>query len=450
MIQGRKSHSTKENEMENKDNTTTNDNNKNNNTVKNTNNTNNNKHNGGHSQHSFSRKLNIFNKGQQPPPHRLPPPKPIKHRNDKSNKIEKQNKTTDNNNNNNNGNNLSKKRSWLFGGGKKESNIPPAATTSVVTSIMKSPENSQNYNDSPTDDSYTNQQRQHQHHHHRYPHFNHLQLTHMGTNIPRSKSWFLKNHNRSPSLLLNSAASSESEDQLDLLSTESTEQNVNTLTNLITRLEEDDSIPIVFSQYSGEPVFKRNIATPTIFKTQVSKFHKFDKFDESSYNLWNVWTIDETTNQKKIERLIECRSDFIEFFKNFNLKEVFIMKSNLVPNILQFKNGYLVKLKLLHGKTLTNTELGLNLFMKCCKYSILNNVPNNAIKINVCGFTYQQKRQLTQIVLWIHPILNMSFDIANQVELLIKSFNFGHNLNKITLVDINNNSKTVISVDLVG
>ncbi|KAI5965228.1 uncharacterized protein KGF55_001448 [Candida pseudojiufengensis] len=395
-----------------------------------------------------SKKFNPFIKYQKHEPHRpapsVPNPKLIKHRDHgNSDKIGKKNPQKEHEQGIHS--KLSKKNSW-WSGRKKESNVP-AATTSVVTTVVKPQEILQDFNTSPMKDFISEQQQQQQH---KQSLQHHMQLTHVEKkNLPRTKSWFSKSHNRSPSLVLQSGASSESEDQLDLLSTESTEQNANNLTNLIKRLEEDDSIPIVFSQYSGESVFKRNISTPTIFKTQVSKFHKFDKFEESSYNLWNVWTIDEETNQKKIERLIECKSDFIEFFKNFNYSKCFIMKSNLVPNILQFKNGYLVKLKLLHGKTSTNTELGLNLFMKCCKYSILNSIPNNSIKINVCGFTYHKKRQLTQIVLWIHPILNMSFDISNQVKLLIKSFNFGHNLNKITLVDINNNSKTVVSVDVM-
>ncbi|KAI3404520.2 hypothetical protein KGF56_002712 [Candida oxycetoniae] len=263
--------------------------------------------------------------------------------------------------------------------------------------------------------------------------------------IPRSRSWFFKSKNKSATTLTHSSGSSESE-HIELLSTESVDTGTSIMT-VIRKVEEDDSIPIVYGNYSGEPTFKKQIEEPTIFQAQLAKFNNFDRFDEAAYFFWNIWEIDES-GKKKIVRIIECSSDFTDIFRNFTYEKVFIMRSSLIPNYNSFKNGYLVKLKLLHGKTATNAELGLHLFVKCCKNSILNNVPNNAINVNVCGYTYARKSSMTSITLWIHPILNMSFDISNQVRLLIQSLNFGINLNKITLVDINNNSKTLINTDL--
>lgn len=262
--------------------------------------------------------------------------------------------------------------------------------------------------------------------------------------VPRSRSWFSNTWNKSTTILTQvNSSSSEDSEPVELLSTESA-NNLSSIDTLIKRLEEDENIPIVIGNYFGEPIFKKNIFESTIFQAQLGKFYSFDKFDEAAYFSWNIWNIDEC-GKKKITRVIECKSDFVDFFRHFNYEKVFIMRTSLVPNYNLFHNGYLVKLKLLHGRTITNAELGLYLFMKCCKNSILNNVPHIALNINVCGYTYTRRKSMTLITLWIHPILSMSFDITNQVKLLIQLLNFGIKLNKITLVDINNNSKTLIN-----
>ncbi|CAK9439648.1 uncharacterized protein LODBEIA_P37480 [Lodderomyces beijingensis] len=263
--------------------------------------------------------------------------------------------------------------------------------------------------------------------------------------IPRSKSWWFGPKAKSAAIVTQSSGSSESAHH-ELISTESVDVGTS-IVSVVKRLEEDDSIPIVYGNYSGEPTFKKQIEEPTIFQTQLAKFNNFDSFDEAAYFFWNIWEIDDS-GKKKITRIMECKQDFLDFFKNFQYEKVFLMRSSLIPNYNSFKNGYLVKLKLLHGRTATNADLGWFLFMKCCKSAILNNVPNNEISISICGFTYTRKSSMTSITLWIHPIFNMSFDISNQVRSLIQHLNFGVNLDKITLIDINNNSKTLIETEL--
>lgn len=258
----------------------------------------------------------------------------------------------------------------------------------------------------------------------------------------KSKRWWGRGLQRDKTIPSNTIVSSESEHH-DLLSTESIDILGGNAISVIKCLEEDDSKPIVFGNYSGEPVYKRDVAEPALFNSQLLKFNQFDHFEEATYHSWNVWKVG-SEGIKEMDNSIECKMDFVEFFKRVNYQKVYIMRSILVPNYNLFKNGYLVKLKILHGKEPANVDYGLQVFKKCCKNSILNMVPNNAIKINVCGFTYTRKGSLTQITLWIHPIMNMSFDISNQVRLLIKLLNLSTKVSKITLVDVNNGSKTEI------
>lgn len=244
-------------------------------------------------------------------------------------------------------------------------------------------------------------------------------------------------HHKSP-LPPNTLGSSESEHH-DLLSTESVDLLKGNVSSVIKYLEEDDSIPIVFATYSGEPLYRKDIEEPELLHSQLVTFNQFDHFEEATYHSWNVWRVG-VDGEKIIGDSIECKMDFVDFFKKFCYEKVYIMRSILVPTHNLFKNGYLVKLKL--GKD--SAEVGLKMFMTCCKNSILNKVPNNAIKINVCGFTYTRKGYLTQITLWIHPVMNMSFDISNQVSLLVKLLNLETTPNKITLIDVNNGSRTEI------
>lgn len=257
----------------------------------------------------------------------------------------------------------------------------------------------------------------------------------------KSKRWCKKGPQKSPKPP-NTLASTESE-SYEILSTESIDILGGNVLTIVKSLEEDDSRPIVFGNYSGEPVYQRNIEEPAIFNSQLVRFNQFDQFEEATYHSWNIWKVGHD-GTKEMGNSIECKMDFVDFFKKFNYQKVYIMRSILVPNHSLFKNGYLVKLKLLSKKE-SEGDMGLQVFMKCCRNSILNNVPNNAIKINVCGFTYTRKGSLTQITLWIHPIMNMSFDISNQVKSLIKLLNLETNINKITLVDVNNGSKTEIT-----
>ncbi|KAI5957895.1 hypothetical protein CANMA_004327 [Candida margitis] len=345
-----------------------------------------------------TKKTTWFSKSKQAPTILIPDPKPFKSQQNHSQQ-EKEDK-------------LSKRRSWFH----KSSGETARTHSSIGTSMGKTPENLQQTKEvGPSAES------------------------NGGT---RSKHWFSRATHKPNPILPSTLASSESEHH-DLLSTESIEILGSNVISLIKRLEEDDSMPIVFGNYSGEPVYKRDVTEPAIFNSQLVKFSHFDQFEEATYHAWNVWQVGHD-GTKKVDQTIECKVDFVDFFKKFNYQKVYIMRDCLVPNHNSFKNGYLVKLKLLHERSSTGADWGLHIFMTCCKNAILNNVPNNAIKINVCGFTYTKRSSLTQITLWIHPIMNMSFDISNQVSLLIKSLNLEARLNKITLVDVNNGSKTEI------
>ncbi|KAI5953722.1 hypothetical protein KGF57_003931 [Candida theae] len=261
----------------------------------------------------------------------------------------------------------------------------------------------------------------------------------------KSKRWWERGSQKGRVVTPATLASSESEPH-DLLSTESIDIAGSNVISVIKSLEVDDSRPIVFGNYSGEPVYKRNITEPALFNSEILKFYQFDTFEEATYHSWNVWTVGDD-GAKGIDRSIECKMDLVDFFKRFEHEKVYIMRSILVPNLNQFKNGYLVKLKILHGKEPKGAEIGLQAFKRCCKSSILNKVPDNAIKINICGLTYTRRGSLTQITLWIHPIMNMSFNISSQVMLLIRSLSLEAKVDKITLVDVNNGSKTEIVED---
>lgn len=113
---------------------------------------------------------------------------------------------------------------------------------------------------------------------------------------------------------------------------------------IVKSLEEDDSRPIVFGNYSGEPVYQRNIEEPAIFNSQLVRFNQFDHFEEATYHSWNIWKVGHD-GTKEMGNSIECKMDFVDFFKKFTYQKVYIMRSILVPNHNLFKNGYLVKLK---------------------------------------------------------------------------------------------------------
>lgn len=77
--------------------------------------------------------------------------------------------------------------------------------------------------------------------------------------------------------------------------------------------------------------------------------------------------------------------------------------------------------------------------------------PRRDIKINVCGIEYQTKQpKLTEITCWIHPILSMSFDITDQVSLLLQLISYNGPIQRITLVDLNNRSKSTIKARFIS
>ncbi|CAI5759919.1 unnamed protein product [Candida verbasci] len=283
--------------------------------------------------------------------------------------------------------------------------------------------------------------------------------------MKRSKSWFFrhqgafKNGNNK-----NNEANykSTSHSPVELVISSSTNGSVveidannheNDLQQQLIKLKLNDNSPILLGCYNGSPVYSTFITKNDniyLFKSKLFQYGLFDKFDEPTYHPWNVWKYDKDNYQKKLIELIESKSDFKKFFNrifHLNLKFI-IMRSCLVPDYGLFKNGYLIKLKTIQeGKR--NDEL-IAFFRNCCERILFTKLNENKLmKITVVGVTIENLDKVSQIMFWIHPILNMSFDILNQTIMLLKTFNFNVKFTSICLIDINTNSKFKIDPEEV-
>lgn len=264
----------------------------------------------------------------------------------------------------------------------------------------------------------------------------------------KSKSWLFKSKAEADStLVLNTAQysnirSAES-DQAELLSTGSVDKNnkSNSIQFESRNLEYDDTIPIFFGKYSGSPMCTSILKNTQIVYFQLSAYNNFYDFDEATYHPWNIWEVDD--DMKKLRGTIDGKDDFTEFAKEFEYSQVLLMRSWLVPNYEIFKNGYLIQLKINHKKN--DNQKAINLYLSCSRDSIFKKLPEQGVRISVCGIRYFKKTlQLSEVIFWIHPIKNMSFSIIEQVVLLLKLFKITTSIHKTILVDLNNGSRSTI------
>lgn len=264
----------------------------------------------------------------------------------------------------------------------------------------------------------------------------------------KSKGWLFKSKAETDStLILNTAQysnirSAES-DQAELLSTGSVDRNSksNSIQFESRNLEYDDTIPIFFGKYSGSPMCTSVLKNSQIVYFQISAYNRFYDFDEATYHPWNIWEVDDDV--KKLRGTIDGKDDFTDFAKEFEYCQVLLMRSWLVPNYEIFKNGYLIQLKITHKKN--DAEKAIDLYLSCSRDSIFRKLPEQGVRISVCGIRYFRKTpQLSEVIFWIHPIKNMSFSIVEQVVLLLKLFRISIGIHKTILVDLNNGSRSTI------
>ncbi|KAL6451685.1 hypothetical protein SBY92_002991 [Candida maltosa Xu316] len=235
---------------------------------------------------------------------------------------------------------------------------------------------------------------------------------------------------------------SSGSDQVELLSTASVDRNCKP-DSIVSQfhVEHHDSTPVTFGNYSGNPMFTTCLKNPQSYAHKLFTYQKLHGpvYEGGSYFSWNVWEYQ--GDIKKLRDVIHSRNSFSQFIKNFQYEKVTLMREMLVPSYDLFKNGYLVNLKI-NNK---DSKKILAVYANICENCIFDDFPNPNIKINVCGVTFKKDTgNLIDIILWIHPILNMSFGIVDQVALLLKSYHFDIPITKAILADINNGSKAII------
>lgn len=237
--------------------------------------------------------------------------------------------------------------------------------------------------------------------------------------------------------------SSES-DQAEVLSSTSMDKSrkLNSVVYANHLEEYDFPIPIVYGNYSGNPICNSAIKNPHSFFNQLITHQFVLNTVETSYNTWIVWECQDK-REKRIVRPIDNIEQYHELMNEFVYDHIVIMRKLLVPNFNYFRNGYLLRIRVSHGKN--DRKNAIQLYFQLCEDSIFRKFPRPEIKINVCGIEYHEKLpKLTEIACWIHPIWKMSFSITDQVSLLLKLMRYTGLIQQITLVDINNHSKVYI------
>lgn len=274
--------------------------------------------------------------------------------------------------------------------------------------------------------------------------------------IQRSRSWFFRAksesdvHSPTTTAQYSTHVKSSESDQAEILSSSSLEKNKKSNSVIFDNhiVEFDYPIPIIHGNYSGNPSYTPSIKNPHLFYNQLTTRQFLQSTVELTYNSWIVWECSDK-REKRILTCIDNKDQFIEFIEKFNYSHVVIMRKLLVPNYDFFKNGYLIRIKVSHTKN--DKTNAVKLYSQLSDDSMFRKFPRRDIKINVCGIEYQTKQpKLTEITCWIHPILSMSFDITDQVSLLLQLISYNGPIQRITLVDLNNRSKSTIKARFIS
>ncbi|RCK55700.1 hypothetical protein Cantr_05566 [Candida viswanathii] len=266
----------------------------------------------------------------------------------------------------------------------------------------------------------------------------------------RSRSWFARGKSEpavpppATTAPYSTHIRSSESDQVEVLSTTSMEKNgkPHSVAHESHIVEFDDPFPIVYGNYSGSPKWCGTIKNPHAFYNQLVIHPLLNQKVEAAYNMWVVWELD-GNKEMKIIGIIRNKEQFDAYMRDFKHEHTVVMRKLLVPNQEYFKSGYLVRTKISHGRH--NSDKAVELYSKFCEDSLFRKFPRPDIKINVCGVQYCAKEpKLTEITCWIHPIWNMSFNITAQVALLLKLIRFAGPVQKITLYDVSNRSRSRI------
>ncbi|KAG7666420.1 uncharacterized protein J8A68_000051 [[Candida] subhashii] len=220
-----------------------------------------------------------------------------------------------------------------------------------------------------------------------------------------------------------------------------------TTLQVLNEVERGPTIPIKLGSYSGIPMSRTIIdeSSRMTFEGSIAR-HRLLGQNQLLYHVWHVWKYG-NDSAAKVHLVIDNENDlkpFLEELSNEDDYKYCLMRAASVPNLDLYKNGYLIRLKINKHK---NQEDLTHFYSFVTEQILKNNIYVEGLKIGIFGITYWKRGQNRDLGLWVHPIMEGTFDIVRQAKRLVGSMTrylCDDIFSKLTVIDSNTYSRKVI------